>query len=50
VALQLKKRGIKNVRPLAGGLAEWKRLDYPVQAPALISITPVAIKIDSVPS
>jgi rhodanese-related sulfurtransferase len=44
VALLLKKRGIKRVRPLAGGLAAWRNLDYPVQAPALINITPAPQK------
>jgi 3-mercaptopyruvate sulfurtransferase SseA len=31
VALQLKKAGIRNVRPLAGGLDAWQSLGYPVE-------------------
>jgi hypothetical protein len=31
MALKLKRRGIKNIRPLAGGLNEWQRLSLPVE-------------------
>jgi rhodanese-related sulfurtransferase len=30
VALQLHKRGVKRVRPLAGGFDAWCELGYPV--------------------
>jgi 3-mercaptopyruvate sulfurtransferase SseA len=30
VALLLKRRGIERVRPLDGGLAAWRRLEYPL--------------------
>jgi len=30
VALQLRRRGITRVRPLAGGLAGWMALSFPV--------------------
>jgi rhodanese-related sulfurtransferase len=30
VALMLKKRGIRRVRPLAGGLESWLHSGYPV--------------------
>jgi len=33
VALTLKKHGIYKVRPLAGGLHEWKKLGYPMSEP-----------------
>ena len=32
MALQLKRREITRVRPLAGGLAAWMALGYPVEA------------------
>jgi rhodanese-related sulfurtransferase len=38
VALLLKKRGIKRVRPLAGGLIAWKERNYPVDPPILVQI------------
>jgi 3-mercaptopyruvate sulfurtransferase SseA len=31
VALQLRKHGIKTVRPLLGGYQAWKDLGYPLQ-------------------
>jgi 3-mercaptopyruvate sulfurtransferase SseA len=31
VALQLKKRGIENVRPLEGGLEGWRERGFPLQ-------------------
>jgi 3-mercaptopyruvate sulfurtransferase SseA len=31
VALQLKKAGIRNVRPLAGGFQAWRDLSFPVE-------------------
>jgi 3-mercaptopyruvate sulfurtransferase SseA len=35
VALQLRKHGIRPVRPLLGGFYEWKRLGFPLTgAPA----------------
>jgi 3-mercaptopyruvate sulfurtransferase SseA len=30
VALQLRKHGIRHVRPLLGGFYEWKKLGYPL--------------------
>jgi rhodanese-related sulfurtransferase len=39
VALLLKKRGIMRVRPLAGGLAAWKQLGFPMTEPELVQIT-----------
>jgi hypothetical protein len=30
VALQLRKHGIRHVRPLLGGFHEWKKLDFPM--------------------
>jgi rhodanese-related sulfurtransferase len=30
VALQLRKHGIRGVRPLLGGYYEWKKLGYPL--------------------
>jgi 3-mercaptopyruvate sulfurtransferase SseA len=30
VALQLRKHGIRRVRPLLGGFHEWKRLGFPL--------------------
>jgi 3-mercaptopyruvate sulfurtransferase SseA len=30
VALQLRKHGIRHVRPLLGGFYEWKKLGYPM--------------------
>jgi len=38
VALQLRKLGVKRVRPLAGGLAEWRNLNYPLTTPPLVTI------------
>jgi 3-mercaptopyruvate sulfurtransferase SseA len=38
VALQLRKHGVKRVRPLAGGLAEWRSLNYPLTSPPLVTI------------
>jgi 3-mercaptopyruvate sulfurtransferase SseA len=32
VALQLRKAGIKHVRPLQGGLDGWRASGYPVEA------------------
>ncbi len=32
MALQLKRAGVKRVRPLEGGYEEWLRLGYPVEA------------------
>jgi len=31
VALMLKRRGITRVRPLAGGLAGWKEMGFPLE-------------------
>jgi rhodanese-related sulfurtransferase len=39
VALMLKKRGIMRVRPLAGGLAAWKELGFPMTGPELVQIS-----------
>jgi 3-mercaptopyruvate sulfurtransferase SseA len=30
VALQLRKHGIRHVRPLLGGFHEWKKLGFPM--------------------
>jgi 3-mercaptopyruvate sulfurtransferase SseA len=35
VALQLRKVGIRGVRPLLGGFHEWKKLGFP-----LVNVTP----------
>jgi 3-mercaptopyruvate sulfurtransferase SseA len=32
VALQLKKAGVRKVRPLAGGFEAWRKLNLPVEA------------------
>jgi len=31
VALQLRRHGIRNVRPLLGGYQAWKELGYPLE-------------------
>lgn len=31
MALQLKRRGIERVRPLAGGFEAWRQAGYPVE-------------------
>jgi 3-mercaptopyruvate sulfurtransferase SseA len=31
VALQLRKHGIRRVRPLLGGFHEWKKLGFPLE-------------------
>ncbi len=38
MALLLRKRGIKRVRPLMGGLSAWKQMNYPVDPPILVQI------------
>jgi len=30
VALQLKKQGIIRIRPLAGGIERWRKLEFPL--------------------
>jgi 3-mercaptopyruvate sulfurtransferase SseA len=30
VALLLKRQGVQKIRPLAGGLAAWRKMGYPV--------------------
>lgn len=35
MALQLKKAGVKHVRPLQGGFEAWQRLHLPVEAAEL---------------
>jgi membrane protein DedA with SNARE-associated domain/rhodanese-related sulfurtransferase len=41
-AMQLHKLGIERVRPLRGGLDEWKRLGYPMdEIPPFMSMVPV---------
>jgi 3-mercaptopyruvate sulfurtransferase SseA len=37
VAQKLQKLGIKKVRPLQGGLAGWKELDYPLEQPTEVA-------------
>jgi 3-mercaptopyruvate sulfurtransferase SseA len=32
VALLLRKRGIQRIRPLQGGLEEWRKQGYPLEA------------------
>ena len=32
MALLLKRRGVQKIRPLAGGLAAWRSLGYPLAA------------------
>jgi len=38
VALSLRGRGIKQVRPLLGGLDGWARLSYPLEQIAVAAI------------
>jgi rhodanese-related sulfurtransferase len=38
VALLLKEKGIKRVRPLAGGLDAWIGMNLPVHPPVLVTI------------
>jgi 3-mercaptopyruvate sulfurtransferase SseA len=35
VALQLKRAGVRRVRPLAGGFEAWRKLNYPIE-PAIL--------------
>jgi 3-mercaptopyruvate sulfurtransferase SseA len=35
VALLLRKKGIKRIRPLQGGLEEWRKRGYPLETLAL---------------
>jgi rhodanese-related sulfurtransferase len=42
VALQLKRRGIQRVRPLAGGFEAWKGLGFPMTEPELVTIQTAA--------
>ena len=35
MALQLKRAGVRRVRPLAGGFEAWRKLNYPVE-PAIV--------------
>jgi len=37
VAQKLQKLGIKRVRPLQGGFAGWKELDYPLAQPTEVA-------------
>jgi 3-mercaptopyruvate sulfurtransferase SseA len=39
VALQLKKAGIRKVRPLAGGFEAWRHLGFPIE-PVHADVTP----------
>jgi 3-mercaptopyruvate sulfurtransferase SseA len=32
VALQLKRKGITRIRPLAGGLHQWMTREFPIEA------------------
>jgi 3-mercaptopyruvate sulfurtransferase SseA len=32
VALLLRRRGVQKIRPLAGGLKEWRKKGYPVMS------------------
>ena len=41
MALQLKRAGVKHVRPLEGGLDEWQRLGLPVEPAELPLDAPV---------
>jgi 3-mercaptopyruvate sulfurtransferase SseA len=36
VALQLKKAGVRQVRPLAGGFEEWLKRELPVESVAVM--------------
>jgi membrane protein DedA with SNARE-associated domain/rhodanese-related sulfurtransferase len=45
VALQLRKAGIKRVRPLAGGLERWLSLGYPTQ-PAIDELAAKAVPVE----
>jgi len=42
VALQLKKQGISRIRPLAGGIAGWRDLKFPVD-PVPLGETPLTV-------
>jgi 3-mercaptopyruvate sulfurtransferase SseA len=44
VALQLRKFGIRNVRPLLGGFHEWKKLGFP-----LVDIPETGLPLDNPP-
>jgi len=35
VALLLRKKGVKRIRPLQGGLEEWRKRGYPLETLAL---------------
>jgi len=37
VALLLRNKGVKRIRPLQGGLDAWRELGYPLQSPMLTS-------------
>jgi len=40
VALQLRKHGIRHVRPLLGGFHEWKKLGFPLVEIAEAALPP----------
>jgi len=40
VALQLRKIGIRRVRPLLGGFHEWKKLGFPLVEITLVDAPP----------
>jgi rhodanese-related sulfurtransferase len=40
VALQLKKAGMRNVRPLAGGFEAWRDAGLPVEKAASVETLP----------
>jgi hypothetical protein len=42
VALRLKRQGITRIRPLAGGIEAWRRLQYPVDL-VPVNEAPVAV-------
>lgn len=38
-ALRLKRHGVKHVRPLEGGFPGWKELGFPIEAPAVVTLS-----------
>ncbi len=43
MALQLRKHGIRHVRPLLGGYYEWKKLGYPLVETVVDDAVPSSI-------
>jgi 3-mercaptopyruvate sulfurtransferase SseA len=44
VALLLRKQGIKRIRPLQGGLEEWREKGYPLEGTASpVTLVPITM-------